>query len=80
MGDQPYCWAQTLLSRTSPAGLTAVITKIDSTHATLTLTGNALAHTNAADIANLTVLFSDSAFATLVATASDKLQQDRHRR
>jgi hypothetical protein len=50
-----------------PAGLTASITRDSATTATLTLTGNATAHANAQDIANLTVVFADSAFATLPA-------------
>jgi len=46
-----------------PTGLTAVVTKTDAATATLSLTGNAAAHANVNDIANLTVVFGDSAFA-----------------
>jgi hypothetical protein len=45
-----------------PPGLTAVLTKTGDTTATLSLTGNATAHANANDIANLTVSLSDAAF------------------
>ncbi|MBF0125396.1 MAG: DUF4347 domain-containing protein, partial [Magnetococcales bacterium] len=45
-----------------PAGLTAVLVKAGATTATLTLTGNAIAHANANDISNLTVTFADSDF------------------
>jgi hypothetical protein len=47
-----------------PAGLTAVLTKTSSTVATLTLTGNATTHTNAADVSNLTLTFQTAAFTT----------------
>jgi len=45
-----------------PPGLTAVLSKTSSTTATLSLTGNATAHANANDIANLTVSLSDATF------------------
>jgi hypothetical protein len=45
-----------------PPGLTAVLTKTGDTTATLSLTGNAAAHDNANDIANLTVSLSDATF------------------
>jgi hypothetical protein len=45
-----------------PDGFTAVLTKTGSTTATLRLTGNATAHANANDIANLTVSLSDASF------------------
>lgn len=45
-----------------PAGLTAVVTRVDATHATLTLTGQASSHANANDINNLEVVFGDAAF------------------
>jgi hypothetical protein len=45
-----------------PPGLTAVLTKTGDTTATLSLTGNATAHANANDIANLTVSLSDATF------------------
>uniref|UniRef100_UPI0009A535EA choice-of-anchor U domain-containing protein n=1 Tax=Zoogloea sp. LCSB751 TaxID=1965277 RepID=UPI0009A535EA len=45
-----------------PAGLTATVTRVDATHATLALTGSATAHANANDIGNLTVTFGDAAF------------------
>ncbi|MFC1616271.1 DUF2341 domain-containing protein [Patescibacteria group bacterium] len=53
-----------------PAGLTAVLTKTSDTLATLTLTGNATNHSDADDVANLTVTFLDGAF-TNTAAASD---------
>ena len=53
----------------TPAGLTAVVTKISDTTATLTLTGNAASHANANDIANLTVTFGNTAFTSGNATA-----------
>ncbi|HNB44540.1 MAG TPA: DUF4347 domain-containing protein, partial [Burkholderiaceae bacterium] len=52
-----------------PTGLTAVVTRVDATHATLTLTGNASSHTNAADIGNLTVTFGNAAFTSGNASA-----------
>lgn len=45
-----------------PPGLTAILTKTGSTTATLSLNGNATAHTNANDIDNLTVSLSDTTF------------------
>jgi hypothetical protein len=45
-----------------PAGFTAILTKTGSTNATLSLTGNASAHANSNDIANLTVSLSDASF------------------
>jgi hypothetical protein len=45
-----------------PPGLTAVLTRTGSTTATLSLNGNATAHANANDIANLTVSLSDTTF------------------
>ena len=44
-----------------PTGLTAVMTRISDTTATLTLTSNATNHTNNEDIDNLTVSFENSA-------------------
>jgi autotransporter-associated beta strand protein len=46
-----------------PDGLTAVLVKSSDTTATLSFTGNATAHANAHDIANLTVSFADADFA-----------------
>lgn len=45
-----------------PNGLTAVVTVVDASTATVTLTGNATAHTNANDVSNLTLNFLDAAF------------------
>ena len=45
-----------------PAGLTAVVTRVDATHATLSFTGSAIAHANANDLSNVTVSFGDAAF------------------
>ena len=39
-----------------PAGLTAVLVKASATTATLSFTGNATAHANAQDIANLSLI------------------------
>ena len=46
-----------------PAGLTLRVVLTDSQHATLSFAGNAIAHTAANSIANLTVTFADAAFA-----------------
>lgn len=53
-----------------PAGLTANFTRDSATQVTVTLTGNAAAHANVNDIANLTITFLDGAF-TNTATASN---------
>jgi hypothetical protein len=45
-----------------PAGLTAVMTYTSPTVATLTFTANAATHTNAANVANLTITWLDNAF------------------
>jgi len=45
-----------------PPGLNAALTKTGDTTATFSLTGNALRHANAKDIANLTVSLNDAAF------------------
>ena len=45
-----------------PPGLTAVLIKTSATTATLSLTGNATAHANANDIANLTVTLGNATF------------------
>jgi trimeric autotransporter adhesin len=47
-----------------PVGLTAALVKATDTTATLSFTGKATAHANVNDISNLTVAFSDSAFAS----------------
>jgi hypothetical protein len=66
-------WAPTLAVGTNvtvnnlPAGLTANITRVSNTVATLGLAGNATSHINAADIANLEVVFADAAFNALPA-------------
>ena len=46
-----------------PAGLSAVLTRTSATVVTLTLTGTATAHANTDDISNLTITFTDAAFA-----------------
>jgi hypothetical protein len=51
-----------------PAGLAASITRVDATHASITLTGSATSHANANDIANLTVVFADAAFTSIPAS------------
>ncbi len=51
-----------------PAGLTGVVTRTSGTTVTVALTGTAGAHANANDIANLTVTFTNSAFAGLNAS------------
>ena len=45
-----------------PSGLTAVATRVSATMVAVTLTGTAAAHTQANDVANLTVTFLNSAF------------------
>jgi len=45
-----------------PAGLTAVLTKTSDTVLTLTLTGNAAAHDDADDVADLTIALGNNAF------------------
>ena len=45
-----------------PAGMTLTITAVDSTHATVALTGTATNHANANDVANLTITWNDAAF------------------
>jgi hypothetical protein len=47
-----------------PSGLNLSINKDSDTQLTLSLTGNAAAHTSASDIANMQVIFNDSAFAS----------------
>ena len=47
-----------------PAGLTALLVKVDATHALLSFTGNAFTHANAQDVTNLTVSFANGAFLT----------------
>lgn len=51
-----------------PDGLTAVLVKASATTATLSFTGNAIAHASAQDIANLTVTFADADFSLGAAT------------
>ncbi|MCC5945723.1 MAG: carboxylesterase family protein [Bernardetiaceae bacterium] len=53
----------------TPAGLTPVITRVNASTLTFSLTGNAAPHDAAANVDNLTVNFSDAAFA--VGTAAD---------
>ena len=48
----------------APAGLTPVVTFTDSTHVTVTLTGNASPHVLATSLANLTITFNNGAFTT----------------
>ena len=51
-----------------PAGLTVEITSTSSTVATIELTGNAASHTNADDISDLEITFTDTAFVSGFAT------------
>lgn len=53
-----------------PAGLTAVVTKTSPTVATITLTGFATTHTNAVDVANLTITFLDGVFTNTTLAAN----------
>lgn len=46
-----------------PGGLTAVVSRVDDTHLTATLTGNAAWHNSASNVVNLTFAFQDAAFA-----------------
>ena len=52
-----------------PAGLTAHVTRNSATTATLSFSGNALAHLDANDIANFGVTFNNGAFTSGVASA-----------
>ena len=45
-----------------PAGLTAVVTGTSATTVSIALSGNAVTHSNANDIANLGIVFSGAAF------------------
>ena len=45
-----------------PTGLTATVTKVNNTTATLTLTGKAVAHANSNDMSNLTVTLGNTSF------------------
>ncbi|MEI6746774.1 MAG: Ig-like domain-containing protein, partial [Methylococcaceae bacterium] len=45
-----------------PTGLTATVTKVNNTTATLTLTGKAVAHGNSDDVSNLTVTLGNTSF------------------
>jgi len=47
-----------------PAGLTAVLSYVDSTHATLSFTGNAANHANIDDVNNVTVSFGNTSFSS----------------
>ncbi|MCT4642698.1 MAG: DUF2341 domain-containing protein [Bacteriovoracaceae bacterium] len=47
-----------------PAGLTATVTKVSANQVNLAITGNATNHANTNDIANLTLAFQSSAFAS----------------
>ncbi|MDB4111688.1 tandem-95 repeat protein [Yoonia sp.] len=47
-----------------PEGLTATVTRVDATQATLTLSGSASAHADVNDINNLTVSFGNLSFAS----------------
>jgi hypothetical protein len=50
-----------------PAGLSMVITAVDSTHATVSVSGNATSHVNADDIATLTITWNNAAFTNALA-------------
>ena len=50
-----------------PTGLIAVLNKVDATTLELSLTGHVAAHTNSADINNLTLEFNNNAFSNNVA-------------
>ncbi len=52
----------TLSGTAVPAGLTAVVTVVDTTHATLTFTGSASSHAAAQSITGLTLTFESAAF------------------
>jgi hypothetical protein len=61
-----------------PAGMTLVITAVDATHATVSLTGSASANlTNPADVTNLTITWADAAFtATAAANITNFAKND----
>ena len=60
-----------------PDGLTAVLTRTSDTVVTLTLTGAATNHANTNDVNNLTITFTDAAFANeTVATVSGSSKSD----
>ena len=52
-----------------PAGLTALVTRVDFQHMNLVLTGRALAHNSANNVSDLTISFQDSAFYNTAAAA-----------
>lgn len=51
-----------------PSGLTVEITTTSTTEATVTLTGNAAAHENVDDVANMEITFTDAAFVAISAS------------
>lgn len=53
-----------------PTGLTANFVRDSNTQITATLTGNAAAHANANDVANLTFTFADGAFTNITSAAT----------
>jgi len=64
-----------VLANNIPAGLTAVVTRLDLTHASVTLTGNALLHNSGDNVGYLTFAFQNSAFhntATAVVTNASR--------
>ena len=52
-----------------PSGLSAVVTRTNSTTVTLTLSGTASAHSNADDVSDFSLVFTDAAFTTFPAAA-----------
>ncbi|MBN2681251.1 MAG: choice-of-anchor J domain-containing protein [Bacteroidales bacterium] len=50
-----------------PTGLTVEITTSSATEATVSLTGNAAAHANIDDVANMEITFTDAAFTSITA-------------
>ena len=53
----------------APTGLAGVISRNSPTQATLTITGNAVAHADINDISNYTVAFDDTAFIGILASS-----------
>ncbi|MEI7884577.1 MAG: DUF5057 domain-containing protein [Clostridia bacterium] len=55
-----------------PAGLTVVLTRVNSQKVNITLSGNATNHTYANDVNNATIIFNNSAFSTGGSTMQNK--------
>ncbi|MEI6165725.1 MAG: choice-of-anchor Q domain-containing protein [bacterium] len=75
--NQDFVSSGLVLASHVPSGLTAVVQRVDLTHATVSLTGNAIFHNSSSNVSNLGLAFQNSAFHnTLAASVTNATRAD----